>query len=179
MRLGRLVPAAIAGFLLPSCGYSLVGRGIATDPSIKRIGVPVFKDATGTPNLDQKVTAKVIEELLKRGRFNVVQETEGVDAVVDGEIMRYTPTPIGFSQQGAAGSTSTQASRYAITMTARVRFAKVGVAEPLWQSDAVTARDETDVGDSSAEFFDRDEQVVERLAATFARSLVAAMLEAF
>jgi hypothetical protein len=70
---------------LPGCGYALVGRGITTDASIKRIGVPVFRDTTGKPNLDQIITRKVIEELLRKGRFDVVQQATGVDAVVDGE----------------------------------------------------------------------------------------------
>ena len=164
--------------LLPGCGYALVGHGIATDPSIKRIGV-VFRDTTGRPGLDQKITEKVIEELLKRGRFDVVQETEGVDAVVQGDILRYIVTPVGFSQQGTGAQASTQASRYAIILTARVRYGKVGATEPIWQNDAVSVRDESDVGDTSATFFDREDQVVDRLATSFARTVVSSMLEAF
>jgi len=93
--------AAALGLLflmgLNGCGYALVGKGITTDPSIKRIGVPLFKDRTGKPGLDQKITLRVIEELLKRGRFTVVQDTTGVDAIVEGEILTYTTIPIGFS----------------------------------------------------------------------------------
>jgi hypothetical protein len=164
---------------LGGCGYSLVGKGINVDPTIKRIGVPVFKDATGKPGLDQKITQKVIEELLKRGRFDVVQETTGVDAVVDGEILSYRAIPIGFSQQGTGTTASTQASRYALILTARVRYKKVGALESIWETDSLVARDESDVGDSSSTFFDREDQVIERLSASFARTLVATMLEAF
>ena len=165
-----------AGALLSAgCGYALVGRGTVVDPSIKRIGVPLFRDASGKPNLDQRITRNVIDELLKRGRFDVVQERAGVDALVEGEILRYEASPIGFS---AAGGTTTQASRYAITVTARVRYAKVGASEPIWTSENFSFRDEYDVGDASS-FFDREDQAIERLAESFARSLVAAMLEAF
>ena len=165
-----------AGALLSAgCGYALVGRGTVVDPSIKRIGVPLFRDTTGKPNLDQRITRSVVEELLKRGRFDVVQERAGVDALVDGEILRYEASPIGFS--GAEGTT-TQASRYGITVVARVRYAKVGAVEPIWSSENFSFRDEYDVGDA-ASFFDREDQAIERLASSFARSLVAAMLEAF
>jgi hypothetical protein len=41
----RPAPAA----LVAGCGYSLQGRGITTDASVKRIGVPLFKDRTGKP----------------------------------------------------------------------------------------------------------------------------------
>ena len=180
MKPGGAALAAVASLaVLHGCGYALVGHGVAQDPSIKRIGVPVFKDATGMPGLDQKITERVIEELLRRGRYDVVQDTQGVDAVVEGEILRYVATPVGFSQQGTGATASTQASRYAIVMTARVRYSKVGSTESIWQSDSLTVRDESDVGDTSATFFDRDDQVIDRLATSFARSLVSSMLEAF
>jgi Lipopolysaccharide-assembly len=160
---------------LTGCGYGLVGRGGGFDPSIKRIGVPLFKDPTGRSNLDQKITQKVIEELLKRGKVDVLQTSEGVDAVVEGEIVSYQVAPVGFS--GGAGSTT--ASRYAITVTARVRYFKPGEPQPIWQNDAFSFRDEYDLGSDAGSFFDRESQGVERLALAFARSLVAAMLEAF
>jgi hypothetical protein len=166
---------AALGLLLTGCGYTLVGRGGSVDPSIKRVGVPLFKDASGKAGLDQKITRRVIEELLKRGGFAVVQEEAGVDAVVDGTITSYNAIPVGFS--GAGGQVS-QASRYAVVVTARVRYAKPGASEPLWESEAFTFRDEYDVGDAST-FFDREDQAIDRLAQSFARSLVAAMLEAF
>lgn len=174
----RHVVVAVAGLLLSGCGYALVGRGVTTDPSIKRIGVPQFKDLTGKPLLDQKVTQKVVEELLKRGRFDVVTEEAGVDAVVEGEITSYTVTPVGFSDAGAVAGGQTQATRYLIRLTARVKYTKVGEKEPIWINDSFSFSDEYDVGDA-ATFFDREEQSIDRLVASFARSLVAAMLEAF
>jgi len=158
------------------CGYALVGRGITTDASIKRVGVPLFTDRTGKPGLDQKITLRVIEELLKRGRFTVVQETTGVDAVVEGEITSYNTIPVGFT---APEANLTQASRYAINVTARVVYRKIGQLEPLWKSEAFSFRDEYDVGEDPASFFDREEQTIDRIAESFGRNLVAAMLEAF
>jgi hypothetical protein len=164
---------------LPGCGYALVGRGTVVDPSIKKIGVPMFVNGTGKALLDQKVTQRVIEELLRRGRFDVVQDRSGVDAIVEGELLRYDAQPVGFSEGGVAGGATTQASRYAITLTARIRYAKAGVEEPIWSSDAFSFRDEYEVGSDPASFFDREEQAIDRLSQSFARSLVATMLEAF
>jgi hypothetical protein len=176
--LAVLPPLAAAG-----CGYALVGRGgAAIDPTIKRIGVPLFLDRTGKPQIDQKVTQKVIEELLKRGKVDVLQQREGVDAVVEGELVAYDVAPIGFTDDPTAtvGTTATtQASRYGITLTARVRWSKLGAREPIWTADAYSVRDEYDVGNDAATFFDREEQAIDRLTTIFARNLVAAMLEAF
>lgn len=166
---------AAAGALASGCGYALQGRGITTDPSIKRIGVPLFKDRSGKLGLDARVTQAVMEELLKRGRFTVVRDATNVDAVVEGEIQSWNVLPVGFS----ADSGVTQASRYAISLTASVVYRKIGQKEPLWSNDAFSQRDEYDMGESASTYFDREEQTIERLSAAFARSLVAAMLEAF
>ena len=171
----RAILPALALAALASCGYALVGRGTVVDPGIKRIGVPLFRDATGRVGLDQRVTQKVVEELLKRGRFEVTSDRVGVDALVDGELLRFDQTPVGFE----AGGTRTQASRYAITLTARVRYTKTGVDEPLWSNESFTFREEYDVGAESATFLNLEGPAVERLSTAFARSLVAAMLEAF
>ena len=159
------------------CGYALVGKGTVVDPSIKRIGVPLFRDASGKPGLDRRVTQKVVEELLKRGRFDVVQDDTGVDALLEGEIISYSPKAVGVGEQAVSGKS--QANRYEVTLTARIRYSKVGAKEPIWSNDAFSIRDEYDVGDNPSAFFDKEEQAIERLATSFARSLVAAMLEAF
>jgi hypothetical protein len=158
-----------------SCGYALVGRGTVVDPSIKRIGVPLFRDATGKTGLDQKITQKVIEELLKRGRFDVIQQATDVDALVDGELLTYRSQAVGLT--GDSGQ-NTQASRYLVTLTARVKYTKTGSAEAMWANDSFSVQEEWDVGDAGS-FFDREEQAIDRLAGVFARNLVAAMMEAF
>jgi hypothetical protein len=173
----RLLALALAVSAV-GCGYSLAGRGITTDPSIRKIGVPLFEDETGRgrAGLDQKITDMVIVELLRRGRFEVVGTTVGVDAVVEGTLVSYNATPIGF---GADEGEGIQASRYTIGLVADVRYAKVGAVEPIWANEAFTARDDFDMGNDPATFFDKEEQAIDRLAEEFARNLVAAMLEAF
>ena len=167
--------AAVAGAFASGCGYALQGRGITTDASVKRIGVPLFRDRTGKLGLDTHVTQAVMVELLKRGRFTVVRDAANVDAVVEGEITAFTVVPVNFSSDTG----QTQATRYAIALTAVVVYRKIGQAEPLWSHDGFSQRDEYDMGEQSENYFDREEQSIERLATAFARSLVAAMLEAF
>lgn len=171
----RAALAASLALLLGGCGYALEGRGITTDPSIKRIGVPLFVDRTGRVDLDARVTEAVINELLKKGRFTVVKEKAGVDAVVEGQIEMFDSVPVNFS--GDTGRS--QATRYAITLVASVTYRKVGQREPLWENDAFSVRDEYDMDETASSYFDREEQSIERLSETFAKSLVSAMLEAF
>lgn len=170
--------AAAAAAVASGCGYSLQGRGITTDPSIKRIGVPLFKDQTARLGLDARVTAAVMEELLRRGRFTVVKDASDVDALVLGELVSYSSTPVNYSPTPDTTGT-TQASRYVTTLVANVVYRKTGESEPIWSNDSFTQRDEYDVGDQQTGYFNREEQSYERLAKGFARNLVAAMLEAF
>jgi hypothetical protein len=170
--------AAACALVSGGCGYSLAGRGISLDPSIRRIGVPTFKDLTGKPGLDQKITEKVIAELVKRGHFDVIQDSIGVDALLEGELTSYRAVPIGFSAAEGAAS-STQANRYAVVLVARVRFGKVGEKEPIWANDAYSASEDYDMGSDASSFFDKEDQAIERLSSLLARNLVAAMLEAF
>ncbi len=172
----RSILASGAAALASACGYSLQGHGITTDPTIKRIGVPLFKDRTGKAGLDQRVTQAVMEELLKRGRFTVVRDSTNVDAVVEGEIQAWNVVPVGFSADTGG---VTQASRYSISLTAKVVYRKIGQKEPIWSSDAFSQRDEYDMGDNASTYFDREDQTIQRLSEAFARSLVAAMMEAF
>jgi lipopolysaccharide assembly LptE-like protein len=173
----RALALLLAG-CLSGCGYALVGKGITTDASIKKIAVPLFKDATAKPGLDRKITDKVMEELLRRGRFEVVQDPVGADAVVEGELLRHDLNALGVSGTGA-GDTRTQASRYAVTVVARVKYTKTGAAEPIWQNERFSFTDEYEVGTDPGSFFDQEGPALDRLATSFARSLVAAMLEAF
>lgn len=173
-RAGLLLVGAVLG---QACGYALEGRGISVDPSIRRIGVPLFKDQTGKPGLDQKITERLVEELLKRGRFEVVESATGVDAVVEGTLLNYSSQAIGFSRGSEEGRS--EANRYAALLTAKVRYVKPGASQPIWESDAFTARDEYDIAEDAENYFDREEQALDRIAVAFAKSVVAAMLEAF
>ena len=97
---------------------------------------------------------------------------------------RYRAAPVaeadGSTEAGKAGGTNTtQASRYEISVTAKVRYTKVGVDEPIWANDNYNFKEEYDLGSDPSTFVDRETQALDRLADAFARSLVASMLEAF
>jgi hypothetical protein len=170
------VLAATLALVPASCGYTLVGQGRPTDPTIKTIGVPMFANHSGKDGLELKITAQVIWELHQRGGYKILPQGDGVDARVVGDLTAYVVAPIGFSQPTAG---YTQAERYAISLNAKVRYEKAGQVEPLWQNDAFTFRDEFDIGDLNQYYFDREGIAIDRLAQDFSRSLVTSMFEAF
>src|SRR6476659_4311966 len=72
-----LVSAASAG-----CGYSLAGRGSFLPAYIKTIGVPTFGNRTNVFNVETLLTQKVRAEFIGRGKYTVLPQDTGVDALL-------------------------------------------------------------------------------------------------
>jgi hypothetical protein len=163
--------------LLPSCGYSLAGRGTFLPASIRIIGIPQFVNQTPVPEIEQRFTERVRAEFIGRGKYQVLPQDANVDAVLRGTIMSLSITPTNFNQ-------SQQATRYVITIATRIEFVDVKADKKLWENPSMVFREEYDlppdtaVGDPKA-FFGQSSNALERVANDFARSVVSAILEAF
>jgi hypothetical protein len=168
----------ICGALTAGCGYSLAGRGSFLPASIKTIGIPMFANRTTVFNLETTLTQRVRSEFIGRGKFEIVPEATGVDALLTGEITSVTIAPASF------GNTNQLASRYAITMIAKVELRNVRDNVVLWDNPSLVFRQEYDAttGQNAADpaaFFGQDTNALERMSAEFARNIVSAILEAF
>jgi outer membrane lipopolysaccharide assembly protein LptE/RlpB len=167
--------ALVAG--TPGCGYSLAGRGSFLPAYIKVIGVPTFTNLSSVFNVEQRITEKVRAELIGRGKYKVVPESTGVDGVLSGEIQSITLTPAAFTDQR-------QASRYMLTLSAKIEFRDVKADKVLWSNPSMQFREEFDVTNTASAvdpnaFFGQDAAALDRVATEFARSVVSAILEAF
>jgi len=179
MRRRLLSAAVLAAAVLPlhGCGYALAGRGSFLPAYIRTIGIPQFGNTTSFENVEQILTERVRSEFIGRGRYTVLPQSTGVDAVLTGEITGITITPASFTEQQ-------QASRYNITVTARLEFRDLKTNNLLWNNPALIYREEyqaaqgTDALDPNA-FFGQEADALERVATEFARSVVSAILEAF
>ena len=162
---------------LSGCGYSLAGRGAFLPEYIRTIGVPQFTNNTQVFDVDRRVSDRVRAELTNRGKYKVQPTDTGVDAVLTGEIAYITITPASFNQQQ-------QATRYVLTLTARVEFKDIKTGKVMWSNPAMSYREEfapttgTSTTDPQA-FFGQDRDALERIAGEFARAVVSALLEAF
>jgi hypothetical protein len=144
---------------------------------IKTIGVPTFVNRTTVFNLETQLTQKVRAEFIGRGKYQIVPDSGNVDALLTGEVSGVTITPVSFTNQQLA-------SRYIITMTARVELRDVRENKVLWENPGLLFREEYEAQsgqtalDPSA-FFGQDTNALERMSADFARTIVSAILEAF
>ena len=169
--------AVLCGVLSSSCGYALAGRGSFLPAYIKTIGVPTFANRTVVFNLETTLTQKVRSEFIGRGKFQILPGGDGVDALLTGEITAVSIQPASFNPQQLA-------SRYAITMTAKIELRDIRENKVLWENPSVQFRQEYDAtGGRSiidpAAFFQQDTNALERLSTEFARTIVSAILEAF
>ena len=158
-----------------ACGYSLSGRGAFLPPHIRVIGVPTFTNLTSVFDVERRVTERVVSELIGRGKYKVERTTEGVDAVLSGEISSITILPSAFNAQR-------QATRYALVLTAKIEFRDVINNKVIWSNPAMQFREEYEISGTVTDpnaFFGQDVNALDRLAAEFARTLVSAILEAF
>src|SRR2546425_8675689 len=70
----------------PACGYSLAGRGSFLPAYIKTIGIPTFTNRTPVFNLETLLTQKVRAEVIGRGKYQILPQNTGVDALLTGEV---------------------------------------------------------------------------------------------
>jgi hypothetical protein len=167
------------GVVAGACGYALAGRGSALPASVRTIGIPMFTNRTSVFNLETTLTTKVRAEFIGRSKYEIVPTASG-DSVLTGEVTSVSIVPSAFNAQQLA-------SRYAITMTARVELRNTKDNMVLWENPGLVFRQEFDAtGTQSAQgaidpttFFGQDTNALDRLSGEFARSIVSAILEAF
>jgi hypothetical protein len=159
------------------CGYALAGRGAFLPSYIRTIGIPTFVNRTSVFNLETMLTQKVRSEFIGRGKYQILPENTGVDAVLTGEVTSVNIAPASFSVQQLA-------TRYVLTMSAKIELRDVRENKLLWENPSLLFRQEYEatsgrnVTDPAA-YFQQDVTALERISTDFARTIVSAILEAF
>lgn len=166
-----------AAALTSGCGYALAGRGNSLPSHIATIGVPPFVNQSTTPDVDVVLTDAVRAELQSKGGYRILPDATGVDAVLIGRVLNVVLQPAAFTSQN-------QVSRYLIIATASVEFTDLQTKNVIWSNPSFQGRDEFDVttGESATDataLFVQDSTALERLARTFAQTVVTSIFEAF
>jgi hypothetical protein len=167
----------VAATLQSGCGYTLAGRGSFLPTYIKRIGIPLFTNASAVFDLDRQVTERVRTEFIGRGgtKYAIVPDSTGVDALMTGTITSVSLQPVAFTS-------GNQAARYALTLSASVEFKDLHTNKVIWQNPSMQYREEFALDPTSADpstFLGQDVNAKQRMIDEFARALVSAILEAF
>src|SRR5262245_60492866 len=105
---GLLLSALSSG-----CGYALAGRGSFLPTDIRVVGIPPLVNRSTFFDVEQILTEKIRNEFIGRGKYRVVPDDGGADAVLNAEITSITLSPVGFT-------TTQLASRYQFVLTMKV-----------------------------------------------------------
>ena len=167
----------LCGGFSSACGYSLAGRGTFLPDYIKIVGIPTFTNRSPVFNLETMLTQKVRAEFIGRGKYQVLPQATGVDALLTGEVTAVTIVPSSFAANQLASS-------YSLTMTARIELRNMRDNTVLWENPGVSFRQDYPSTSGrnavdAAEFFQQDTNALDRMASEFARTIVSAILEAF
>jgi hypothetical protein len=172
-----LAGLAGAGLASAGCGYTLAGRGSFLPSYVQKIGVPTFTNRTQVFNLETLLTQKVRSEFIGRGKYQILPEETGVDALLVGDVTSVSITPASFN-------TEQLATRYTITIVADIQLKDLRENKVLWENPSLIFRQdyENTSGKNALDptaFFGQEVNALDRVSSDFARTIVSAILEAF
>ena len=156
---------------LAQCGYRLRGTGSFLPPHIKKVSVPMFKNLTTRFELDLKLTHSVIDELVARGKVEIIEDMETADAVLVGEIVDFRATPIAFARDASA-------DRYNIIVVTRITLKDLVTKKVIFSNPNFRYHEEYEVPEG-LDFETVESEALDKIAEKFARSLVTNILEGF
>lgn len=159
--------------LSPGCGYHTVGHGTQLPETVKTIAIPAFKNETLTYRIEQMLTASVVREFNTRTRYRILNNADDeADATLTGTVVSTVATPLTYDT--ATGRAASVLVVVSMRVVVTDRSGKV-----LFQNPSYVFREQYEVSQDLASFFEEDSPAFRRLSQDFARTLVANILEGF
>ena len=174
-RLCRYAPTLLAAVLVmtTACGYHTGGAAVRLPSDLHTIYVPGIQNGSQTYRMGQTFTEAVVRELRTRTNYRIVTVNDGTaDATLSGTITNAFISPLTFDS--VTGRISS--SMVAIVLNANLTSKKGKV---LWSNPNFVYREQYQESTDTRSFFEEAGPAVQRVANSFAKTLVASILEAF
>jgi hypothetical protein len=140
---------------------------------IRTVAVPAFQNNALRYKIETRFTEAVIKEIVRRGHGLRVQgDPEGADAVIDGVIK-------GFSFSGVLLDDRGRARIFEVTITAAVTVRDQAENRVLYDNQNYVFRGEFEFTNDPRSFFNEEDPAVERMARSFAESVVSTLVNGF
>lgn len=164
---------ALTLLLCTACGYHTSAHVVQVPENIQTIAVPAFTNASTTYRIEQMLTASVVHEFTTRTRYRILhQASDDADATLTGTVLSTSATPLTYdTTTGRAASVLVVVS---ISVTFTDRHGKV-----LYQNPAYVFREQYELSQDLATFFQEDSPALQRLSRDFGRMLVSNLLEGY
>jgi TolB-like protein len=167
---GVVVIAAAAA--AHGCGYHLAGTGTFLPKNIKTIAVAPFENRTGRSEIEVRTTEAVARELSRHGSVKIVTDKSAADAYLEGAVTDFHTTPVQFNAEG-------RATRLETAVVLRASLRDLASGEILWSQANLLFRDQYDVQQQEANYFDLETTALDALARGAAQTLVNSITEGF
>jgi outer membrane lipopolysaccharide assembly protein LptE/RlpB len=156
-----------------SCGYHTAGHTAQLPEAVQTIAIPAFKNETLNYGIDQMLTGAVVREFNTRTRYHIINDAgSDADATLRGTVLSTAATPLTYDT--ATG----RAASVLIVVSMKVTFTDRS-GKMLYQNQAYVFREQYEVSQDLATFFEEDSPAFRRLSQDFARTLVSNILEGF
>jgi Lipopolysaccharide-assembly len=168
MMIGMIGVAASAG-----CGYHTAGHAAQLPENVKTIAVPAFVNTTSTYRIEQMLTASVVREFATRTHYHILNAPgEAADATLTGTVLSASSSPLTYNT--ATGQAASVLVVVSMKVSLTDRQGKV-----LYQNPSYRFREQYEVSQDLASFFEEDSPAYRRLSQDFARTLVSNILDGF
>jgi hypothetical protein len=163
-----LVVLAVSGFT--ECYKPVTNSGLPKN--IRKIAVPAFQtEARGLRyRVGSRFTEAVSREIIRRGNGLKVQGSpEGADAVVEGTIRDFSFSGVLLDREG-------RARVYEVTIVSAVTIRDLRENKILYDNQNFIFRDSFEFSSDPRSFFNEEDPAVERIARSFAESVVSTIV---
>ena len=120
--------ALLLGLLAGACGYTVGGK---LPPNVKTIAVPMFRNLTQQPAVEDVMTSAVVTAFANTG-IKVVPVHQA-DSILEGEIVEY-------NVQSIAYDSGSNAQVYRLRVRLNLQFRDVRNNTMIWRQDGVEDR---------------------------------------
>jgi len=168
-----LLACLLALFMAVGCGYHTAGHAVQIPENVKTIAIPAFVNDTKTYRIEQILTGSVVREFTTRTHYHIVSDpSEAVDATLHGTVLSTSASPLTYN--ATTGQTASVLVVVSMKVSLTDREGKV-----LYQNPSYLFREQYEISQDIASFFEEDSPAYRRLSQDFARTLVSNILEGF
>lgn len=155
------------------CGYHTAGHAVQLPEHVKIIAVPAFVNETSEYRIEQLLTASVVREFTTRTHYRILNNSsDAADATLRGTVISTSASPLTYN------SATGQAASVLVVVSVRVALTD-RQGKVLYQNPSYLFREQYEVSQDLASFFEEDSPAFRRLSQDFARTLVSNILEGF
>jgi outer membrane lipopolysaccharide assembly protein LptE/RlpB len=155
------------------CGYHTAGHAVQLPENVRTIAVPAFVNETSNYRIEQLLTSSVVREFTTRTHYHILNDaSEAADATLRGTVLSTSASPLTYN------STTGQAASVLVVVSMKVALTD-RQGKVLYQNPSYLFREQYEVSQDLASFFEEDSPAFRRLSQDFARTLVSNILEGF